>query len=54
MVRQLDILYLLKRVTYLERATEMLFDDSQLKGMQMLRQISLEEAKHNRKKYKLR
>lgn len=48
----MDILYLLKRVGFLERALEVMFDEHQIKGIHLMRKLTLEEVKHNRKQFK--
>lgn len=52
-LKQIDVLYLLKRVTFLERAIEILLDSHQLKGVHLLKHLSIEEAKRNRRNFKL-
>lgn len=52
-LKQIDVLYLLKRVTFLERATEILLDSHQLKGVHLLKHLSIDEAKKNRRNFKL-
>ena len=51
-LKQMDILYLLKRVGFLERALEVMFDEHQIKGIHLMRKLTLEEVKHNRKQFK--
>ena len=49
----MDVEYLLKRINFLERATEVLLEDHHLKGLHLLRKLSLEEAKVHRKTFKM-
>jgi hypothetical protein len=53
MLKQLDIRYLLKRVNYLERAIEIMLEAHQLKGVHLLKAITLDEAKQQRRDFKL-
>ncbi len=53
LLKQLDILYLLKRVSYLERAIEVMLDDHQLKGIHLLQKPTLAQARRYRKNFKL-
>lgn len=41
-LKQIDVLYLLKRVTFLERATEILLESHQLKGVHLLKHFSID------------
>ncbi len=42
MAKQLDVLYLLKRVIFLERAVNSLLDEHQLKGIHLEEKLTLE------------
>jgi hypothetical protein len=52
MVKQLDILYLLRRVTILERAINNLLPDHQIRALYLLNNRTLTEAKADRHKFK--
>jgi hypothetical protein len=54
MLKQLDILYLLKRVAFLERSLSFLFTDHQLKGIYLSSQCTIAEAIHMRRNHKLK
>ena len=49
----MDVEYLLKRVSFLERALDVLLEDHQLKGVHLLKKLTLDEAKVYRKKFKM-
>jgi hypothetical protein len=42
MVKQLDVLYILKRVFFLERTINILFEEHQLKGIHLQQNMTLE------------
>jgi hypothetical protein len=54
MLKQLDILYLLKRVNFIEKSLTFLFTDHQLKGLHLANQLTLSEATNMRRNYKLK
>lgn len=53
LLKQLDVLYLLQRVCYLERAIEVVFEDHQLKGLHLLKKFTLHQAQRYRRNFKL-
>lgn len=54
MLKQLDILYLIKRVNFLEKSMTFLFSEKQLKGLHLANQTSMEDAVRTRRSYKLK
>lgn len=52
MVKQLDILYLFRRVTILERAIKNIFSDEQMRALYFINNRTLAEAKSDRHKFK--
>ena len=54
MVRQLDVVYLIKRIMLLERAILTLLDEHQVKGLHLQRKLTLEEVKKNRKNFNMK
>ena len=54
MLKQIDILYLLKRVNFLENTLTFLFTNHQIKGLHLTSHISLAEAVSLRKTYRLK
>jgi len=53
MVRQLDVLFLFKRILLLEKSVSVIFSESQIKALHFQRKPTLDEAKRNRKRYKV-
>jgi hypothetical protein len=41
-LKQMDILYLLKRVSFLERAMEVIFEEHQITGIHMMKRYTLD------------
>jgi hypothetical protein len=54
MKKQLDILYLLERVFFLERTINTLLEEHQLKGLYLHEKLTLEEAKKIRQNFKIK
>lgn len=54
MVKQLDILLLLKRINFIEKSLSYIFTDHQLKGLHLASHYTLEEAIRLRKSYQLK
>jgi len=54
MVNQLDIMFMLHRFNFIERAIEVLFDDEQLYGLHLQKVDSLSKIKARRKKYNIK
>ena len=52
MVKQLDVLYLFRRITFLERAISTIMTDKQQRALHLLENRTLDEAKKDRRKYK--
>ena len=52
MVKQLDILYLLRRVTILERAIRNMMSDQQLRALYLINNRTLAEAKIDGHRFK--
>lgn len=52
MVKQLDILYLFRRVTILERAMNSLLTDRQIRALHLIDTKTLAEAKSDRRKFR--
>lgn len=53
MTKQLDVLYLYKRVIFLQRAVSTIFSDQQLKALHLFQNFTLDEARQVRKRHKL-
>lgn len=52
MVKQLDILYLMRRVTILERGISSLLTDRQIRALHLLDNRTLAEARRDRRKFR--
>lgn len=50
----IDILYLYKRLEFIERALEVLLDDHQIKVLHLMRNKTFSEAEHNVKLYQMK
>lgn len=53
MIKQLDVLYLFRRLAFVERAVSTLFTTHQIKALHLYQKISLTEAQQIRKRYKI-
>ena len=47
----LDTVFMIKRVDYLEKSIEILFEEHQLKGLHLWKRMSIEDADKNYRKY---
>ena len=54
MLKQLDVLFLLKRINFLEKSLSLLFSDHQLKALHLASHFSLAEAAELRRAYRLK
>ncbi len=54
MVKQLDILFLIKRVAFLEKSLTFLFSGPQLTGLHLTEQPTLNAAIETRRNYRLK
>ena len=54
MLKQLDILYLIKRVSFTERALKLMLEEHQFKGIHLMDRVTMREARSIRKAYKMR
>jgi hypothetical protein len=52
MVKQLDILYLMRRVTFLERAMNSVLTEDQVCALHLMENRTLAEAKKDRRRFK--
>ena len=50
----IDIIYLYKRIEFLERALEVILDDHQLKVLHLMRNKTFKEAENNFKRYEMK
>ena len=50
----LDVIYLHKRIDFLERALPILLEEHQLKGLHLVHDLTVEEANKNYKEYQIR
>lgn len=53
-MKQLDVLFLFKRINFLEKSVSVLFTDNQLKGLHLASHTTINEAINTRKNYKLK
>ena len=50
----LDVIYLQKRIDFLERALPILLEQHQLKGLHLIHDLTVDEAQNNYRKYQIR